>query len=170
MKDTARSATHGPKDGPEAGDLAPDFEAPASGGGSLLRLSSLRGRKVVLYFYPRDDTPGCTREACGFRDAMARLGACGAEVVGVSKDSLRRHDSFRAKHGLPFPLLCDDGAICEAYGVWVEKKNYGRRYMGIKRATFLIDGAGVVCRVWRKVRVAGHVEEVVAAAEALAPG
>lgn len=153
--------------GPEAGASAPDFEAPAAGGATL-RLSSLRPRQVVLYFYPRDATPGCTREACGFRDAMARFAACGTEVIGVSKDSVRRHDSFRAKHGLPFPLLCDgDGAICAAYGVWVEKTNYGRRYMGIERATFLIDGAGTVCRVWRKVRVAGHVEEVLVAAEAL---
>ena len=150
--------------GPRTGDDAPDFEAPTDGGGSL-RLSSLRGRKVVLYFYPKDDTPGCTREAEGFRDNLAALSAAGVAVIGVSRDSVKRHDAFKAKHDLGFRLVSDeDGAICEAYGVWVEKKNYGRTYMGIERATFLIGTDGEIARVWRKVRVAGHVEAVTEAA------
>jgi len=152
--------------GPQEGDEAPDFTAPTHGGGTL-SLGSLQGRKVILYFYPKDDTPGCTTEACGFRDNMAALGAADAVVVGVSRDSVKRHDSFKAKYGLPFTLVSDeDGSICEAYGVWVEKMNYGRAYMGIERATFLIDGTGTVREVWRKVKVKGHVEEVVAAATA----
>ena len=158
------------KHGPETGDPAPDFQAGTNGGGSLA-LSSLRGRIVVLYFYPKDDTPGCTKEAQGFRDSMPELAAAGVAVVGVSKDSIERHDRFHARHDLNFTLVSDaDGAICEAYGVWVEKLNYGRRYMGIQRASFLIDGCGVVREVWRNVRVKGHVEAVVASARALAGG
>ncbi len=154
--------------GPEPGDPAPDFTAGTSGGGSL-SLSSLKGRNVVLYFYPRDDTPGCTKEALGFRDSMAELAQADTVVVGVSKDGIRRHDNFRAKHGLNFTLVSDaDGAICEAWGVWVEKVNYGRRYMGIERASFLIDRRGIVRGVWRKVRVKGHIEAVVDAAKSLA--
>ena len=153
--------------GPEPGDPAPDFIAGTSGGGTL-SLSSLKGRNVVLYFYPRDDTPGCTKEALGFRDSMAELAEADTVVVGVSRDAIRSHDKFRAKHGLDFTLVSDaDGAICEAWGVWVEKMNYGRRYMGIERASFLIDRRGIVREVWRKVRVKGHVESVVGAAMAL---
>jgi len=153
--------------GPDAGDKAPDFNAPTDGGGKL-KLSSLKGQKVVLYFYPKDDTPGCTKEACGFRDTMAELTKAGAVVVGVSRDSVKRHDNFKAKYDLPFQLVSDeDGAICEAYGVWVEKKNYGRTYMGIERATFLIDAKGKIAQVWRKVRVNGHVEAVTEAVTAL---
>ncbi|MBT5432409.1 MAG: thioredoxin-dependent thiol peroxidase [Alphaproteobacteria bacterium] len=152
----------------ESGDTAPDFEAPTDGGGSL-KLSSLAGKNVILYFYPKDDTPGCTKEACGFRDTMADLAKAGTVVLGVSKDSIKRHDNFKAKYDLNFQLVSDeDGAICEAYGVWVEKMNYGRTYMGIERATFLIDGKGVVREVWRKVRVKGHVEAVTQAATNLA--
>ncbi len=154
--------------GPGPGDPAPDFTAGINDGGSL-SLSSLKGRNVVLYFYPRDDTPGCTKEALGFRDSMAELAEADTVVVGVSRDSIRRHDNFHAKHGLNFTLVSDaDGAICEAWGVWIEKINYGRRYMGIERASFLIDRRGIVREVWRNVRVKGHVEAVVGAARALA--
>ena len=151
----------------EEGRKAPDFTAPADGGGKL-KLSELRGKPVVLYFYPKDDTPGCTTEACSFRDATPSLTKLKAQVVGVSKDSVARHDKFKAKHDLPFPLVSDeDGKICEKYGTWIEKSLYGRKYMGIDRATFLIDKDGVVRHIWRKVKVAGHVEEVLAAVKEL---
>ena len=149
------------------GKKAPDFTAPTDGGDKL-KLSDLRGKPVVLYFYPKDDTPGCTKEACGFRDAQPDFKKLKAQVIGVSKDSVARHDKFKAKYDLNFALGSDeDGTVCEAYGTWVEKSMYGRKYMGIERATFLIDGKGVVRRVWRKVKVPGHVEEVLAAAEGL---
>ncbi len=149
------------------GDKAPDFTLPTDGGGTL-KLSQLRGKPVVLYFYPKDDTPGCTKEACGFRDSMLALAKASATVIGVSKDSVAKHDRFKAKHDLNFTLASDeDGKICEAYGTWVEKSLYGRKYMGIDRATFLIDGKGVIRNVWRKVKVPGHVEEVLAAVKAL---
>jgi peroxiredoxin Q/BCP len=123
---------------------------------------------VVLYFYPKDDTSGCTKEACGFRDAEPDFSGVKAAVIGVSRDSVASHDKFKTKHGLNFALASDeDGKVCEAYGTWVEKSMYGRKYMGIDRATFLIDGQGVIRRVWRKVKVPGHVEEVLAAAQAL---
>ncbi len=154
--------------GPKPGDKAPDFNAPTDDGESL-KLSSLKGKNVILYFYPKDDTPGCTKEACGFRDTMDQLGDANAVVVGVSKDSIKRHDNFKAKYDLNFRLVSDeDGKICEAYGVWVEKKNYGRTYMGIERSTFLIDAKGKIREVWRKVRVKDHVEAVAEAAQALA--
>jgi len=122
----------------------------------------------VLYFYPKDSTPGCTKESCGFRDAMPDFSESGAVILGVSKDSVARHDKFKAKYELPFTLLSDgDGAICEAYGTWVEKSLYGRKYMGIERATFLIDEKGVVQAVWRKVKVKGHVEQVLEAVRRL---
>lgn len=149
------------------GDTAPDFTMPTDGGGTVT-LSGLSGRKVVLYFYPKDDTPGCTKEASGFRDTLPDFSALEAEVIGISKDTVASHDRFKAKHGLNFRLACDaDGKVCEDYGVWVEKSMYGREYMGIERATFLIDGAGVVRGVWRKVKVPGHVEEVLEATRAL---
>jgi thioredoxin-dependent peroxiredoxin len=148
------------------GDKAPDFTLPTDGKGTVT-LSKLRGRKVVLYFYPKDDTSGCTAEACGFRDAFPDFGKTDAVVIGVSKDSVASHDKFKKKHGLPFILASDDdGAACERYGVWVEKSMYGRKYMGIERATFLIDGNGVIREVWRKVKVPGHVKAVLTAAEA----
>ena len=149
------------------GDTAPDFTMPTDGGGTVT-LSGLSGRKVVLYFYPKDDTPGCTKEASGFRDTLPDFSALEAEVIGISKDTVASHDRFKAKYGLNFRLACDaDGKVCEDYGVWVEKSMYGREYMGIERATFLIDGAGVVRGVWRKVKVPGHVEEVLEATRAL---
>lgn len=146
-----------------AGDIAPDFTLPADGGGSA-SLSALRGRPVVLYFYPKDDTSGCTAEACGFRDAAPDFSKVDAQVLGVSRDSVAKHDKFKAKYDLNFPLLSDvDGKVCEAYGTWIEKSMYGVKYMGVERATFLIDPEGRLARVWRKVKVKGHVEEVLAA-------
>ena len=151
----------------EEGKKAPDFTAPTDGAKSL-RLSDLRGKPVVLYFYPKDDTPGCTTEACSFRDAAPDFKKLKTQVVGISKDSVARHDKFKAKYGLNFPLVSDeDGKICEKYGTWVEKSLYGRKYMGIDRATFLIDKNGIVARIWRKVKVAGHVDEVQAALKEL---
>jgi thioredoxin-dependent peroxiredoxin len=151
----------------ELGDKAPDFTLPTDGAGSVT-LSKLNGKKVVLYFYPKDDTSGCTAEACGFRDSFPDYGGTGAVVIGISKDSVASHDKFKKKHGLPFILASDaSGDVCEKYGVWVEKSMYGRKYMGIERATFLIDGAGTVRGAWRKVRVPGHVAEVLKAARAL---
>ncbi|MPY70639.1 MAG: thioredoxin-dependent thiol peroxidase [Alphaproteobacteria bacterium] len=144
----------------ELGDKAPDFILPTDGGGEV-SLKKLKGRKVILYFYPKDDTPGCTTEACGFRDLMPDFSKAGAEIVGISRDSVKRHDNFKARYDLPFTLASDeDGTVCEAYGVWVEKVNYGRKYMGIERSTFLIDETGRIAGVWRKVRVKGHVEAV----------
>lgn len=152
----------------QPGDPAPEFDLPADGGGRL-SLESLRGRSVVLYFYPKDDTPGCTKEAIGFSEKIADFEAAGAEVVGASRDSAAKHDKFVAKHGLRVRLVSDaEGSLCEDYGVWVEKSMYGRKYMGVERATFLIDGAGVVRRLWRKVKVPGHVDAVLKAARALA--
>ncbi len=147
----------------EIGKPAPDFTLPADGGGRI-RLKDQRGKKVVLYFYPKDDTSGCTAEACGFRDRMPELARQGISVIGVSRDSVASHDKFKSKYGLPFALASDlDGKVSEAYGTWVEKSMYWRKYMGVDRATFLIDEKGVVRAVWRKVKVPGHVEEVLKA-------
>ncbi len=155
---------------PAPGDIAPDFTLETDGGGTLA-LSSLRGRTVVLYFYPKDNTSGCTKEAEAFRDAHDDFAAAGAVIVGVSPDSVKSHDRFKEKLGLPFTLVADpDKRACEAYGVWVEKSMYGRKYMGVERSTFLIDGEGVVREAWRKVKVKGHAEAVLAAARALAGG
>ena len=152
----------------EAGQPAPELDLPTAGGGRM-RLADRAGRPVVVYFYPKDDTSGCTREALDFAAAWPAFQAAGVEVVGVSKDSVASHDRFKAKHGLPFPLASDEeGAVVEAFGAWVEKSMYGRSYMGIDRSTFLIDGQGQVRQVWRKVKVPGHVEEVLAAARGLA--
>lgn len=151
----------------QAGDPAPDFDLPADGGGRV-RLTDFKGRKLVLYFYPKDDTTGCTNEAKGFSEAAEAFQAAGAVVVGVSPDTATRHDKFKAKYGLNLALGADaDRAVIERYGVWVEKSLYGRKYMGVERSTFLIDAAGRVRRVWRKVKVPGHIVEVLAAAEAL---
>ena len=147
----------------EVGKTAPDFTLPTDGGGALT-LKSLRGQAVVLYFYPKDDTSGCTRQACEFRDAIGRIAKAGATVIGVSPDNIQRHDRFKAKYDLPFALAADlDHAVAEAYGVWVEKSMYGRKYMGIDRSTFLIDPEGRIARLWRKVKVPGHVDEVLGA-------
>ena len=149
------------------GQSAPDFTLPRDGGGEIT-LSSLKPMSVVLYFYPRDDTSGCTKEALGFTEAKAEFESAGAVVVGVSKDTAAKHDKFVAKHGLDVILASDaEGDVCERYGVWVEKSMYGKTYMGIERATFLIDGAGVVRREWRKVKVPGHVDAVLEVLKAL---
>lgn len=149
------------------GEKAPDFSAPTDGAGRFT-LSAERGKSVVLYFYPKDDTSGCTAEAQAFRDAYGEFSRAGALVVGVSKDKVASHDKFKAKYSLPFPLASDEtGEVCEKYGVWVEKSLYGRKYMGIERSTFLIDGEGTVRHVWRKVKVKGHAAEVLKALEAL---
>lgn len=149
------------------GDTAPDFTLPRDGGQSI-SLSALRPGKVVLYFYPKDDTPGCTLEAQDFTAKMAEFQAAGTTVIGVSKDSVSKHDKFCKKHGLSIILASDEqGHTCEDYGVWVEKSMYGKTYMGIERTTFLIDGDGKIARVWPKVSVKGHAEEVLAAAQAL---
>jgi peroxiredoxin Q/BCP len=149
------------------GDKAPDFELPADGGGQV-NLSHFHSQKVVLYFYPKDDTSGCTSEAQGFTAAAADFKAAGAVVIGVSKDSVKSHDKFKAKYGLDLILASDEsGAMLERYGVWVEKSMYGRQYMGIERATVLIDGKGVVREIWRKVKVPGHVAAVLKAAQDL---
>lgn len=151
----------------EAGANVPDFTLPTDGGSSIT-LSALKGRTVILYFYPKDDTSGCTAEACAFQEALPDFSGAGAVVIGVSKDSPSRHDKFKAKYSLGFTLASDEeGKVCEAYGVWVEKSMYGRKYFGIERSTFLIDGQGRIARVWRKVKVNGHAAEVLAAARAL---
>jgi thioredoxin-dependent peroxiredoxin len=151
----------------QPGDTAPDFTAPRDGGDSLT-LSALRPQKVVLYFYPKDDTPGCTTEALDFTSHAAAFADAGTVVVGVSKDPVASHDKFVKKHGLGIALVSDaEAGICEAYGTWVEKNMYGKTYMGIERTTVLIDGAGKVARVWSKVKVPGHVAEVLEAARAL---
>jgi thioredoxin-dependent peroxiredoxin len=151
----------------EVGNKAPDFTLPTDGNGSI-RLSQLKGKKVVLYFYPKDDTSGCTAEACGFRDSFPDYGSVGAVVIGISKDSVASHDKFKKKHNLPFILASDAGSdVCEKYGTWVEKSMYGRKYMGIERCTFLLDEQGMVRGVWHKVKVPGHVNQVLQAARAL---
>ncbi len=151
----------------QIGDKAPDFTLPTDGN-STVTLSKLRGKPVVLYFYPKDDTTGCTAEACGFRDSFPDYGKTGATVIGLSRDSVASHDKFKKKYQLPFTLASDtEGKVTEAYGVWVEKSMYGRKYMGIDRSTYLIDKDGVVRGAWRKVKVPGHVGEVLKAVKAL---
>ena len=142
------------------GHTAPDFTLPRDGGGEVT-LSAQRPKKVVLYFYPKDDTSGCTKEAQGFTEAKEQFDAAGAVVIGISKDSAAKHDKFIAKYDLDVILASDeDGTVCEAYGVWVEKQMYGKSYMGIERSTFLIDGDGTIVQEWRKVKVPGHVDAV----------
>ena len=149
------------------GDTAPDVTLQTGEGGAL-PLSQMRSKTLVLYFYPKDDTSGCTREALDFSEHLAAFEMEGASVIGVSKNTPKEHAKFTTKHSLKVPLATDgDGSVCEAFGTWTEKSMYGRKYMGIDRATFLIDGDGKVARVWRKVSVPGHVEEVLAAARVL---
>ena len=149
------------------GKPAPDFTLPTDGGGKV-SLKSLRGKPVVLYFYPKDDTTGCTAQACGFRDQFPKFGKIDATIIGVSRDSVKSHDKFKAKYDLTVTLVADEETkTAEAYGVWVEKSMYGRRYMGMERTTFLIDGKGIIRHIWRKVKVPGHSSDVLAAAKAL---
>jgi peroxiredoxin Q/BCP len=151
----------------QVGDLAPDVTLETPEGGTLA-LSSLRGKPVVVYFYPKDDTPGCTREGQDFSALKAAFELAGASIIGVSKNSPAEHRKFAAKHALTISLATDaDGSVCEAFGTWGEKSLYGRKYMGIDRATFLIDKDGRIAKLWRKVKVPGHAEAVLAAAEAL---
>ncbi len=152
------------------GDRAPGFSLPAvtAEGNRTLGLDDFKGRKVVLYFYPKDDTPGCTKEACSFRDLSAEFERKGAAILGVSPDDEKSHAKFINKFTLPFPLLADAGhQVCEAYGVWKEKTNYGKTYMGVERTTFLIDGDGVVRKVFPKVKVDGHTDEVLEALDGI---
>ena len=145
----------------KVGDPAPDFTAPDDAGGEFA-LAALRGKKVILYFYPKDNTPGCAQEACDFRDLASAAEAKGTVVVGVSPDSPKSHAGFKAKHALPFALVADpDKEIVNKYGVWVEKKNYGRSYMGVARTTFVLDEQGAVARVFENVKVKGHANAVI---------
>ncbi|MGB3386734.1 MAG: thioredoxin-dependent thiol peroxidase [Pseudaminobacter sp.] len=151
----------------EPGQIAPNFNLPRDGGGSLA-LAELQGKKVVLYFYPKDDTSGCTAESIDFSTRKPEFEKAGAIVIGMSPDSVKKHDKFKAKHGLEIDLIADEERkTLEAYGVWVEKSMYGRKYMGVERSTFLIDADGKIARIWRKVKVPGHAEEVLAAVRAL---
>jgi len=149
--------------GPGEGDRAPGFSL-ASGDGRTISLAEYAGRPVVLYFYPKDMTSGCTAEACAFRDGYAKFRKAGAEILGVSRDSEASHAKFSGKYGLPFPLLADvEGKVSDAYGVWKEKSLYGRKFMGIERSTFVIGADGRIKRAWRKVKVAGHDQDVLEA-------
>ncbi len=151
----------------DVGDAAPAFSMPASGGRTV-SLAALKGKPFVLYFYPKADTPGCTREACAFQEALPQLGHIGVEVIGVSKDKIPPIEKFAEKYGLKFPLASDESTdVAKAYGVWVEKSNYGKKYMGMERSTFLIDKNGVIARVWPKVKVDGHAAQVMDAVKAL---
>jgi len=151
----------------DIGDAAPGFDLPADGGGRVA-LTALKGKKVVLYFYPKDDTSGCTAEAIAFNGLKAQFEAAGAVVVGVSPDSVKSHDKFKAKYELGFPLASDESkSMLESYGVWTEKSMYGRKYMGVERTTFLVDSKGKIAQVWRKVKVPGHADAVLAAVKAL---
>ncbi len=152
---------------PQQREKAPDFALPTDGGGTL-SLAQLAGSKLVLYFYPKDDTSGCTREAIDFNRLKPRFAAAGAQIIGVSADNPASHDKFKAKYALDFPLASDEAkAVLAAYGVWTEKSMYGRKYMGIERTTFLIDEHGIIARVWPKVKVPGHAEAVLQAVQAL---
>ncbi len=156
--------------GLQQGDPAPDFAMPASGGREA-SLSALKGGPFLLYFYPKADTPGCTKQACGIQEALPRLGRLGLTVVGVSPDALPPIERFAAEFGLEFPLASDaDHRVAERYGVWVEKSMYGKKYMGTERSSFLVDAEGKVARVWRKVKPEAHAAEVLEAAGALSAG
>ncbi|RCK53774.1 alkyl hydroperoxide reductase [Thalassospira profundimaris] len=149
------------------GDKAPDFDLPTDGGGHV-KLSDLQGQPVVIYFYPKDMTPGCTTESCDFRDQHPNFAAVNAKIIGISKDSAARHDKFKEKHDLNFTLASDEESdVCERYGVWKEKSMYGKKFMGIERTTVIVDAEGVIRHIWPKVKVKGHVDEVLAAVQAL---
>ena len=149
------------------GDKAPDFTLPRDGG-ETVKLSQFKGKPLVLFFYPKDDTSGCTKEAVEFSAQLDAFHRAGAEVVGISPDSVKSHDKFRDKHGLMVTLLSDeDKQVLEAYGVWAEKSMYGKKYMGVERSTFIVGKNGKIARSWRKVKVPGHVEEVLAAVQEL---
>lgn len=152
---------------PDLSDIAPDFTLPATGGTNVT-LSALRPAPVVLFFYPRDDTPGCTLESIDFSKSGQPFADCGVQVFGISKDSMTSHDKFCTKHNLAVTLLSDENAqVCEDYGVWKEKNMYGKKFMGVERTTFLIDRNGKIAQLWRKVKVPDHVDQVLEAARAL---
>lgn len=149
------------------GESAPDFELDGDGG-SKITLSALRGSPVVVYFYPKDDTPGCTKEAIAFSALEQEFAKLGARIIGISPDTAAKHDKFKAKHNLTVSLAADpEKTACEAYGIWVEKSMYGKKYMGVERSTFLVDAEGKLAQIWRKVKVAGHAEAVLDAVKAL---
>lgn len=149
------------------GDTAPDIRLPADGDGTF-SLADHKGSAVIVYFYPKDDTSGCTKQAIGFTEKKAEFDAAGVPVFGISPDSVQKHDKFKAKHDLGITLLADEEkSVCEAYGVWVEKSMYGKKYMGVERSTFLIGADGKIAKAWRKVKVPGHVDAVLEAAKAL---
>jgi peroxiredoxin Q/BCP len=151
----------------EVGQDAPDFKMPASGGREV-SLAGLKGKPFVLYFYPKADTPGCTKQACAFQEALPQLGKIGVEIIGVSKDKMKPIEKFAEKFGLTFPLASDNETqVAEAYGVWVEKSMYGKKYMGLERTTFLVDGSGRIARIWPKVKIEGHAADVAKAVAAL---
>lgn len=151
----------------QIGDAAPDFNMPVPGG-KAASLHDLKGKNIVLYFYPKDSTPGCTQEAKDFRDNIEIFNELNTEIIGVSKDSISSHAKFAEKHCLPFRLGSDEtSGVCEAYGVWKEKSMYGKKYIGIERTTLLIDGNGIIRQIWPKVKVTGHVDEVIKALKAL---
>jgi len=144
----------------EIGSKAPDFKLPTDGEGEIT-LKEFKSQKVVLYFYPKDDTPGCTKESCSFNENLSALNKLNTQVIGISKCSVKKHDKFKAKYDLKFPLASDENSdTCENYGAWKEKSMYGKTYMGIERSTFLIDESGKIQALWRKVKVPGHVEAV----------
>ena len=152
---------------PAVGDIAPAISLPRDGGENM-DLSDFAGKNIVLYFYPKDDTPGCTKESIGFTENVDAFAALNTVILGISKDSVKKHDKFIAKHNLKIALLSDEeGDVCERYGTWVEKNMYGKTYMGIERATYLIGTDGRIAQVWRKVRVPGHVDAVLDAVKAL---
>lgn len=149
----------------QVGDKAPDFTLPTDNDGEI-SLSQFKGQKVVLYFYPKDDTPGCTKESCSFNENLSAFNKMNAQVIGLSKCSVKKHNKFKEKYGLQFPLASDENSdVCEKYGTWVEKSMYGRKYMGIDRSTFLIDENGKIAHIWRKVKVPGHIEDVMSVME-----
>jgi peroxiredoxin Q/BCP len=151
----------------QEGDVAPDFSMPASGGRTV-SLSAMKGKPFILYFYPKADTPGCTKEACAFQEALPQLGKIGLDVIGVSPDKMKPIEKFAEKYNLTFPLASDEShAVAEKYGTWVEKSMYGRKYMGMERSTFLIGKDGKIAKSWRKVSVTGHSADVMKAAQAL---
>jgi peroxiredoxin Q/BCP len=151
----------------QEGDAAPDFEMPATGGRTV-SLEALKGKPFILYFYPKADTPGCTKEACAFQEALPQLGKLGLDVIGVSPDKMKPIEKFADKYGLKFPLASDETkAVAERYDTWVEKSMYGRKYMGMERSTFLVGADGKIKKIWRKVSVTGHAAEVMQAASAL---
>lgn len=152
---------------PEIGLKAPDFTLPTDVGATL-SLQELKGKNVILYFYPKDDTSGCTAQACQFRDMLPNFSGINTVILGVSRDSVKSHQKFRDKHGLTFSLLADEsGEVCQRYGVWVEKSMYGRKYFGIERTTFLIDASGIIRQIWSKVKVPGHAEAILKALESI---